>query len=119
MPVICAGQSDCGISFTAQHADFGFLGGQHDSLEDLGRLNDKLQSAAQKFGRTVGAYVLLTGIAEETDEKAFAKRDFFIETSDKPAMTEWARVAGMDFSRATNKDLGVQTFMAIPYVAGS
>lgn len=119
VPIICAGQSDRGISFTAEHADFGFLGGQDDSLEDLGRLNDKLQSAAQKFGRTVGAYVLLTVIAEETDEKAFAKRDFFIETSDKPAMTEWARVAGMDFSRATYKDLAVQTFMAIPYVAGS
>ena len=28
-------------------------------------------------------------------------------------------VAGMDFSRATYKDLAVQTFMAIPYVAGS
>jgi pyrimidine oxygenase len=34
-------------------------------------------------------------------------------------MAEWARVAGMDFSRATYKDLEVQTFMAIPYVAGS
>ena len=34
-------------------------------------------------------------------------------------MAEWARVAGMDFSRATYKDLAVQTFMAIPYVAGS
>jgi len=29
------------------------------------------------------------------------------------------RVAGMDFSRATYRDLAVQTFMAIPYVAGS
>jgi len=28
-------------------------------------------------------------------------------------MAEWARVAGMDFSRATYKDLAVQTFMAI------
>ena len=75
--------------------------------------------ASLEAGRKVGAYVLLTVIAEETDEKAVAKRDFFIETSDEPAMTEWARVASMDFSRATYKDLAVQTFMAIPYVAGS
>jgi pyrimidine oxygenase len=119
LPIICAGQSDRGIRFTAQHADFGFLGGQDDSLEDLARLNSKMQTNAEEFGRKVGAYVLLTVIAEETDEAAFAKRDFFIENSDRAAMAEWARCAGMDFSRATYKDLAVQTYMAIPYVAGS
>jgi pyrimidine oxygenase len=119
IPIICAGQSDRGIKFTAQHADFGFLGGQDDSLEDLGRLNSKLHSVADGYGRKVGAYVLLTVIADDTDEKANARRDYYIETSDKAAMAEWARVAGMDFSRATYKDLAVQTFMAIPYVAGS
>jgi len=119
IPIICAGQSDRGIQFTAEHADYGFLGGQDDSLEDLGRLNSKLHKVADGFGRKVGAYVLLTVIADETDDKAKARRDFYIETSDKEAMAEWARVAGMDFSRATYKDLAVQTFMAIPYVAGS
>jgi pyrimidine oxygenase len=34
-------------------------------------------------------------------------------------MQEWSGNAGQDFSRATYKDLAVQTFMAIPYVAGS
>jgi len=53
-----------------------FLGGQDDSLEDLGRLNVKQQELARNFGRKVGAYVLLTVIAEETDEAASAKRDF-------------------------------------------
>ena len=119
IPIICAGQSERGLRFTAEHADFSFLGGQDDSLDDLGRLNAKLQEIARGFGRKVGAYVLLTVIAEETDEAAFAKRDYYIEHSDKIAMAEWARVAGMDFSRATYQDLAVQTFMAIPYVAGS
>jgi|HubBroStandDraft_6_1064221.scaffolds.fasta_scaffold226333_1 pyrimidine oxygenase len=119
IPIICAGQSERGLRFTAQHADFSFLGGQDDSLADLGKLNAKLQDMARSYGRNVGAYVLLTVIAEETDEAAFAKRDFYIEHSDRVAMAEWARVAGMDFSRATYKDLAIQTFMAIPYVAGS
>jgi pyrimidine oxygenase len=119
IPVICAGQSERGLRFTAEHADFSFLGGQDDSLEDLGALNATLQKLAGSFGRSVGAYVLLTVIAEETDEAAFAKRDFYIAHSDRAAMAEWARVAGMDFSRATYRDLAVQTFMAIPYVAGS
>jgi pyrimidine oxygenase len=119
IPIICAGQSERGLRFTAEHADFSFLGGQDDSLDDLGRLNAKLQEIARGFGRKVGAYVLLTVIAEETDEAAFAKRDDYIAHSDKIAMAEWARVAGMDFSRATYQDLAVQTFMAIPYVAGS
>jgi pyrimidine oxygenase len=119
IPIVCAGQSERGLRFTAQHADYSFLGGQNDSLADLGVLNAKLQDLARGFGRTVGAYVLLTVIAEETDDAAFAKRDFYIAHSDKIAMAEWARVAGMDFSRATYKDLAIQTFMAIPYVAGS
>jgi pyrimidine oxygenase len=119
IPIICAGQSERGLRFTAQHADFSFLGGQDDSLDDLGRLNAKLQETARGYGRSVGAYVLLTVIAEASDEAAFAKRDFYIEHSDKAALAEWARVAGMDFSRATYKDLAIQTFMAIPYVAGS
>ncbi|MEA2810655.1 MAG: pyrimidine oxygenase, partial [Rhodospirillaceae bacterium] len=119
IPIVCAGQSDRGIQFTAEHADFSFLGGQDDSLADLGRLNEKLQAAAKPHGKTVGTYVLLTVIAEESDEAAFALRDHFIATSDQAAMQEWSGNAGQDFSRATYKDLAVQTFMAIPYVAGS
>ena len=72
IPIVCAGQSDRGIQFTAEHADYSFLGGQDDSLADLARLNEKLQAAARPHGKTVGAYVLLTVIAEETDEAAFA-----------------------------------------------
>jgi pyrimidine oxygenase len=119
IPIVCAGQSERGLKFTAQYADYGFLGGQDDSLQDLGRLNARLQEMAGDCGRTVGAYVLLTVIAEETDEAALAKRDHYVALSDKPAMAEWARVAGMDFSRAGYRDLAVQTFMAIPYIAGS
>lgn len=119
IPIICAGQSDRGIAFTAKYADYGFLGGQDDSLADLGRLNAKLQQHAADNGRSVGAYVLLTVIAEESDEAAFAKRDFFIEHSDRAAMREWAGNAAQDFSRATYQELAVQTFMAIPYIAGS
>lgn len=119
IPIVCAGQSDRGLKFVGQHADFSFLGGQDDSLEDLGRLNRKLQGVARDHGRQVKAYVLLTVIAEDTDAEAQAKRDFYIAHSDKAAMQEWARVAGLDWSRATYRDLAVQTFMAIPYVAGS
>lgn len=119
IPIVCAGQSDRGLAFVADHADFSFLGGQDDTLSDLARLNTRLMSMAAERGRGVRAYVLLTVIAEESDEAAAAKRDHFIATSDPEAMREWARVAGLDWSRATYKDLAVQTFMAIPYVAGS
>ena len=98
IPIVCAGQSDRGIQFTAEHADFSFLGGQDDSLADLARLNQKLQAAARPHGKTVGSYVLLTVIVEETDEAAFALRDHFIETSDRAALQEWSGNAGQDFS---------------------
>ncbi len=64
----------------------------------LARLNQKLQAAARPHGKTVGSYVLLTVIAEETDEAAFALRDHFIETSDRAALQEWSGSAGQDFS---------------------
>jgi pyrimidine oxygenase len=119
IPLVTAGQSDKGIRFTAMNSDFGFIGGQDDSLDDLDRLNAKLQAAAAETGRSVGAYVLLTVIAEESDQAAAAKRDHFVACSDEEAIGEWARVAGMDVSRATYQHLAVQTFMAIPYIAGS
>jgi pyrimidine oxygenase len=119
IPIVTAGQSDKGIDFTARNSDFGFVGGQDDSLDDLERFNSKLQAAATRAGRSVGAYVLLTVIAEETDEAAAAKQEHFMARSDEEAIQEWARVAGLDASRQTYQHLAVQTFMAIPYIAGS
>src|SRR5260370_2861483 len=65
IPIVCAGQSDRGIQFTAQHADYSFLGGQDDSLPNLGRLNEKLQAGAKPPGYSVRSYVLLNVIAPQ------------------------------------------------------
>ena len=99
-----------------ESADLGLPGAGPHVVRDVERLareivEQKLPVEPNCAARTV--------IADDTDEKANQRRDFYIGTSDKAAMAEWARGAGMDFSRATYKDLAVQTFMAIPYVAGS
>ena len=57
MKIICAGQSDAGLAFTAKHADYNFCFGKglntpiacSDSVE-------RLQAAAAKTGRKVATY---------------------------------------------------------------
>lgn len=119
LPIICAGQSERGMRFTAQWGNYNFIGGQDDKIDELGILSRRLKKIAAEYGRKVGAYVLLTVVMAETDEEAQAMRQSYIDNGDVEAQTEWARVAGMDFSRATYRDLSIKTFMAIPAVTGS
>ena len=72
--IVSAGQSDVGMQFAAEYADFNFCLGEGvntpaQMLETVGRL----MKAVAKTGRNVGAYVLFMVIADETDEAAQAK----------------------------------------------
>src|SRR5262249_14654958 len=119
IPIVCAGQSDRGIRFTAEHCRLRL---RRRPGRQPGRSQPPQPETAGRrpqVRQTVGVYVLLTVIAQESDESAYALLDHFIEASDRAALQEWSGNAGQDFSRATYKDLAVQTFMAIPYVAGS
>ena len=59
LPLVCAGQSDVGMQFTAQHADYAFVLGDL-SGDAVFAANRKLQQYADETGRDVGAYVLYT-----------------------------------------------------------
>ena len=58
LPLVCAGQSDVGMRFTAQHADYAFVVGDL-SGDAVFAANRKLQQYAEETGRDVGAYVAL------------------------------------------------------------
>jgi pyrimidine oxygenase len=75
--LICAGSSDEGLAFTARYADYAFA-----------PVNKRLEAAAAKTGRKVGSYLLMMVIADDTDEKAMAKRQLYREGEDKDA-TKW------------------------------
>lgn len=121
LPIVCAGQSDDALAFTARHADFSFVGRQADTPEALGAISRKLDGLAAQHDRRVGAYMLLTVLAHPTQAEAQAERDHYIANSDVEGMAEWLGVAQLDPSRANYKDFQVaqRTFTGMPFIAGS
>ncbi len=67
--VVCAGQSDSGMAFTAAHGDFAFVAGDGGTA-GLEAVNQRLLAAAAETGRDVGAYVHLIVLIRDTDEEA-------------------------------------------------
>ncbi len=121
IPVVCAGQSEDALSFTARHADFSFVGRQADTPGQLGALAKRVSGLAAEHGRSVGTYMLLTVLAHETDEAAFAQRDHFIANTDIAGLAEMTRISGLDSTRSDRAELptAARTFMGMPFIAGS
>lgn len=69
MKVICAGQSDAGMAFSAQYADFNFCFGKGvNTPTAFAPTAARMKQAAEQTGRDVGSYVLFMVIADETDD---------------------------------------------------
>ncbi|RDW76175.1 putative pyrimidine monooxygenase RutA-2 [Coleophoma crateriformis] len=88
--IVAAGQSPPGVKFATEHADYNFImaRGQNNPT-GIRAINDGLVEAAKKADRDVGALVLYTIIAEETDEAALAKWKFYNDGADDEAIA-WA-----------------------------
>jgi pyrimidine oxygenase len=87
MKVICAGQSDAGMAFSAQYADYNFCFGKGVNTPTAFKpAADKLIEATAKTGRTVTTYVLMMVIAAETDEAARAKWEHYKAGADQEAI---------------------------------
>lgn len=120
MPIVCAGQSDEALQFTAKYADYSFIGRLRDTPEQLGAVAKKVAEMGNAQGRKVGAYGLLNVIAEKTEKEAIEKRDYFIANADHEAIAEWMRASGRDATRSYDDLTEVQkTFMAFPFLATS
>ncbi len=112
VPIICAGQSDEGMAFTAQHADMNFcLGRGVNTPTAFGPAVDRLRVAAAATGRQVGTYVLIMVIADETDAAAQAKWESYREGADLEALAWVAKQAGMD---ATSSAHAHTTQLTVP-----
>lgn len=69
--LVVAGQSDTGLAFAAEYADYNFITGQGVNAPGLVRETiERLAVAAESAGRDVGALPLYMVIAAETDEEA-------------------------------------------------
>ncbi|MGI4857506.1 MAG: pyrimidine utilization protein A [Janthinobacterium lividum] len=87
MKVICAGQSDAGMDFSARYADYNFCFGKGvNTPKAFAPAAQKLIDATAKTGRDVTTYVLMMVIADETDDAAFAKWEHYKAGADQEAI---------------------------------
>ncbi len=101
--LICAGQSDAGMAFSARYADMNFcLAKGLNTPRAIAPTIERLQAATALTGREVGAYALLTIIADDTDAAAMAKWEYYKEGADLEALAYVAAQAAMDSSPTAN-----------------
>ena len=105
--VICAGQSDAGMDFSARFADYNFCFGKGvNTPTAFAPAAEKLLAATQKTGRHVTSYVLFMIIADETDEAARATWEHYKAGTDHEAVAWLAQQSAVDTK--SGKDTNVR-----------
>jgi pyrimidine oxygenase len=98
--IVSAGQSDVGMAFAAEYADFNFcLGEGVNTPTKCAGTVGRLLKAVEKTGRNVGAYALFMVIAEETDAAAQAKWEAYKAGKDLDALS-WMGAQAMADDKA-------------------
>jgi pyrimidine oxygenase len=99
MKLICAGQSDAGLAFTARYADYNFgFGKGVNTPTAFSSLNTRLAAATAKVGRHVKSYLLFMIIADETDAAARAKWEYIKAGADQEAIAWLGQQSAADKS---------------------
>ncbi len=97
MKIICAGQSDAGLAFSARYADYNFcLGKGVNTPTAFAPVVAKMQAAAAASGRHVTSFVLVMLITGETDAEAQAKWKHYNDGADVAAMAWLSEQAKAD-----------------------
>jgi pyrimidine oxygenase len=102
IPIVAAGQSERGMRFAAEVADYQFMLGTTEQLK-AGRAT--LDAATAKTGRTVGAYALVGVIAAPTDKEAVALAEHYIDGTDHAALENYARFTASDKGGAVSSQI--------------
>ncbi|GAC01420.1 putative FMNH2-dependent dimethyl sulfone monooxygenase [Gordonia namibiensis NBRC 108229] len=111
-PIVAAGQSNTGMKFAAENADFNFiLGSGINTPLAVEESTSTLVAAAKESGRDVGAMVLFMIIADETDEAAQAKWQDYHDNADLAALGYMADESAAD---ATADDSSTAKTISLP-----
>ncbi len=106
MRIICAGQSDAGMAFSAQHADYNFCFGKGvNTPTAFAPTAAKLIEANSKTGRHVTSYVLFMIIADETDDAARAKWEHYKIGTDHEAVAWLVQQSAVDKTSGTDTNV--------------
>jgi pyrimidine oxygenase len=107
MKLICAGQSDSGMAFTAKYADYNFCFGMgFNTPTACAPTVQRMQAMAAKTGRTIGNYGLFMVITGETDAEALAKWELYKDGADLEALHWLTRQGAADTK--SGKDTNVR-----------
>lgn len=120
--LVCAGQSERGTRFCAEFGDYQFLVGKPD-VESLTAQNRRLQSAAEKTGRSVRSFPLFQVVVRDSVEEAEDAVENWRANMDFPAVQTLMGIAQEDLSEdeesTKNLMLGSDAFMvSTPLILG-
>ncbi len=97
MKIICAGQSEAGMMFSARYADYNFCFGKGvNTPAAFAPAARKLLAATAVTGRRVTCYALFMIIADETDEAATARWELYKSGVDHEAVQWLATQSAVD-----------------------
>ena len=97
MKVICAGQSNAGMEFTAKYADYNFCFGMgYNTPTACAPTVARMQAMAEKTGRSIGNYGLFMVITGETDAEARAKWHLYQSGADEEALRWLTQQSAVD-----------------------
>ncbi|WP_155058007.1 pyrimidine utilization protein A [Streptomyces blattellae] len=110
--IVAAGQSNTGMRFAAEHAEYNFiLGSGVNTPLALSDSTATLVDAARETGRDVGAMSLFMVIADETDEAAQAKWKDYHDNADRAAL---AYMAGESATDKTTDESSTARTISLP-----
>jgi pyrimidine oxygenase len=85
------------MRFAAEFADYNFcVGAGINTPTAYSATNERLLAEVAKTGRDVGSYPLMMVIADETDDAAFAKWQYYVDGADTGALSYLGLQAGGD-----------------------
>lgn len=106
MKIICAGQSEAGMAFSAKYADYNFCFGKGiNTPTAFAPTAAKLMEATEKTGRHVTSFALFMIIADETDEAAFRKWELYKDGADTEALAWLTQQSGVDKSSGSDTNV--------------
>jgi pyrimidine oxygenase len=95
--IVSAGQSERGMRFVSDHCDYNFVAaGGINNPGAIAPTIERLNNATAGAARTIGALVLVTIIADETDEAANAKLQHYNAGADLEALAWMGSQSAMD-----------------------
>ena len=106
MKIICAGQSDAGLAFTARYADYNFCFGKgFNTPLACADTVARTQSFAAEANRRVASYALFMVITGETDAEAMAKWELYKEGADLEALAWLVEQATADKTSGSDSNV--------------